>query len=204
MKFKKQKNAKPLLDFIGGTRREFTSDSWRRYLFFDRFFFLVMTTKNICNDWMMVGGHCHYAKDLYWFSNDYKQINPIKIDGEHNVIGMGTVELIVRCSTKNFSTQTLKLRNVLHIPDAPCNGFEFKTMFNNIKETEGKCYCYDETKRQVCYGVMLTCGFPKLILNESIGISYMSGTRDAFLSIWLRKKEMMHLFGTSYPFYSLN
>ena len=160
-----------------------------------------MTTKNVCNDWMMVGGHCHYAKDLHWFGDDYKKINPLIVDGEHEVIGIGTVELIVRCSTKNFVTQTLVLRNVLHIPEALCNGFEFKSMFENFKETEGKCYCYDETKRQVCYGIVLTCHYPKLILNETIGVSHMSGTRDLFLSIWLKKKEMKHLFGMRYPLY---
>ncbi len=149
----------------------------------------------------MIGGHCHYTKDQYWFGDDYKKINPIKIDGEHEVVGIGNVQLTVRCSTKNFAIQTLVLRNVLHIPDAVCNGFEFRSLFDSFKITDGKCYCYDKSKRQVCYGVVLTCQHSKLVLDKNIGMSYMNGTKDQFLSIWLKKKEMLSLFGCEYPFY---
>ncbi|KAG9235676.1 hypothetical protein BJ875DRAFT_494798 [Amylocarpus encephaloides] len=42
-----------------------------------------------CNDWVLVGGECHYAKDRTSFK-EYRSIN-----GTEGIIGVGTVELEV-------------------------------------------------------------------------------------------------------------
>lgn len=151
---------------------------------------------------MMVGGHCHYAKDLYWFGDDYKKINPIKVDGEHEVVGIGTILLTVKCSTKNMQTKTLVLKNALHIPDAISNGFEYKSMFSNCTTLEGRLSCLDEDMRQICYGTEIPCKYAKLVLAESIGISLLFGISGfLFPNVYLKKREQRDLFGNCYPFY---
>ncbi len=164
-----------------------------------------MVKTNVCNDWLMVGGHCHYAKDLYWFGDDYKKMNPLKVDNEHDVIGIGTVVLVVRCSTKNMQTKTLILKNVLHIPNASCNGFEYKSLFSNSAIVEGRLSCFDNDKRQICYGVEIPCKYAKLVLSEQIGMSLLFGVIGPFFpNIYLNKKEMKGLFGNVYPLYSMD
>lgn len=158
--------------------------------------------RNISNDWMMVGGHCHYAKDLCWFSDDYRKFDKaLHVDGENEVIGIGTVVLNARCSLKNNQCKTLVLRNVLHTPNSSCNGFEFKSHCDSFRTTEGKIFCADESKKQIFYGSVLTCLYPRLILAENVGFSYMHGAKNQFLDIFLKKKEMFELFGAKYPFY---
>ncbi|KUL89745.1 hypothetical protein ZTR_00549 [Talaromyces verruculosus] len=76
-----------------------------------------------CYDWMIVSGSCHYAKDRESFST-YGPVNKTVNDGDTFVAGVGDVELQVKSSPKRGSlVKTLKLENVLHMPDACCNGF---------------------------------------------------------------------------------
>lgn len=76
-----------------------------------------------CYDWMIVSGSCHYAKDRESF-NRYRPVNKLVNGGSTFIAGVGDVELQVKSSPKGGSpVKILKLENVLHIPDACCNGF---------------------------------------------------------------------------------
>jgi hypothetical protein len=60
--------------------------------------------------------------------------------GRNKVIGIGDVELTVkrhRDKNDNF-TRSLKLENVLHLPDSPCNGFNPGTLRKCTIKTEGE------------------------------------------------------------------
>ncbi|PCH00023.1 Hypothetical protein PENO1_050280 [Penicillium occitanis (nom. inval.)] len=81
-----------------------------------------------CWDWMVTTGNCHYAKNRSSFK-EYRRVgksvpNGI-IEGTTTFIaGVGTVELKVQTSREEGSlVRTLVLEDVLHIPDARCNGF---------------------------------------------------------------------------------
>jgi hypothetical protein len=73
-----------------------------------------------CWDWIVVGGDYHYAKNRSSFK-EYRRIKA-KI-GVTPVIGIGTVELQVERGFRDSSTRILVLEDVLHIPNAICNGF---------------------------------------------------------------------------------
>ncbi|PYH94074.1 UbiD family decarboxylase [Aspergillus ellipticus CBS 707.79] len=83
----------------------------------------------ICYDWMIVQGNCHYARDRAIFST-YRPItrrlkhNMFNPHEELEVAGVGTVQMAVVRSLENpFETTVLELHDVLHIPEAVCNGF---------------------------------------------------------------------------------
>jgi hypothetical protein len=80
-----------------------------------------------CWDWMIVSGTSHYAKNRSSFkeySRVGQTVSNFVIGGETYVAGIGTVELNVRTSPKKGSpSRSLVLENVLHIPNAVCNGF---------------------------------------------------------------------------------
>jgi len=76
-----------------------------------------------CWDWMIVSGTCHYARDRVAFTT-YRPVR--KVVGNTFVAGTGTVELRVRTSNEEGSPDgVLVLENVLHIPRAICNGFNW-------------------------------------------------------------------------------
>jgi hypothetical protein len=79
-----------------------------------------------CWDWIIVSGNCHYAKNRSSFKV-YRRVGRMIRDAtgaETYIAGVGTVELNVRASSKKGSpTRSLVLENVLHVPDAVCNGF---------------------------------------------------------------------------------
>lgn len=81
-----------------------------------------------CLDWMVVSGNCHYARDQASFSS-YRPVareiknNIFNPDDELHVAGVGTVHLTVCKSPRDLSAHTIVLENVLHLPDAICNGF---------------------------------------------------------------------------------
>src|SRR5947199_6829766 len=66
-----------------------------------------------CWDWIIVGGHCHYAKNRSSFTT-YRRISGTAQGAR--VIGIGTVKLQVRRSPTESDTHTLVLEDVLHIP----------------------------------------------------------------------------------------
>ncbi|KAI2969096.1 hypothetical protein CBS147323_4074 [Aspergillus niger] len=87
------------------------------------------SSQRICHDWMVVQGNVHYARDRAHFTT-YRPVtahlknnifNPMD---ELEVAGIGTVEIpVVRSLDNPFDTHTIVLENVLHIPEAVCNGF---------------------------------------------------------------------------------
>ncbi|KAF9887269.1 hypothetical protein FE257_010397 [Aspergillus nanangensis] len=87
------------------------------------------TANRICHDWMVVQGTCHYARDRGSFTN-YRPVslrlknNIFNPHEELHVEGVRTVQLTV-CRTREdpSSPQLLVLEDVLHIPEAVCNGF---------------------------------------------------------------------------------
>ena len=85
-------------------------------------------TNRQCLDWMVVSGNCHYARD----QSSFKTYRPITRQVKNNIFnpydelhvtGVGTVELEVCKSPQDLSSHIIVLENVLHIPEAICNGF---------------------------------------------------------------------------------
>lgn len=74
----------------------------------------------------MVGGTNHYAKNRSAFLT-YRRA-PCKI-GRTRVLGVGTVKLDLVRSPQDPSTYTLILHDVLHIPEAVCNGISINPDF---------------------------------------------------------------------------
>ncbi|GMG11614.1 hypothetical protein F9C07_2252 [Aspergillus flavus] len=77
------------------------------------------STYNRCWDWIVTGGNCHYAKNRATFRS-YRRA-PGKVGGSR-VLGVGSVELRVRRRSGDGEINTLVLDNVLHMPNARCNG----------------------------------------------------------------------------------
>lgn len=81
-----------------------------------------------CFDWMVISGNCHYARDQASFTTYRPVTRQIKNNifnpyDELHVAGVGTVHLSVCKSPHDLSAHTITLENVLHIPEAVCNGF---------------------------------------------------------------------------------
>ncbi|PYI02959.1 hypothetical protein BO78DRAFT_375932 [Aspergillus sclerotiicarbonarius CBS 121057] len=87
------------------------------------------SSQRLCHDWMIVQGNVHYARDRAHFTS-YRPVtlrlknNIFNPTEELQVAGIGTVQIpAVRSLDNPFDTHTLTLDNVLHIPEAVCNGF---------------------------------------------------------------------------------
>jgi hypothetical protein len=76
-----------------------------------------------CWDWIMTSGTFHYAKNRSSFKS-YRHISLVvqTLYGAVRIIGIGKVALTVKLPDSDEISE-LVLRNVLHIPDALCNGF---------------------------------------------------------------------------------
>lgn len=89
---------------------------------------VVQSIARQCFDWMVISGNCHYARDQASFATYRPVARQIKNNifnpyDELHVAGVGTVELDVCKSPHDLSSHTIVLENVLHIPEAICNGF---------------------------------------------------------------------------------
>ena len=80
-------------------------------------------TRLRCYDWMIVSGNS-YARNRSWFT-DYRRVDGgfLDLSNGKTVFGIGTVKLKVKCAPGSEETRMVELRNVLHIPEACCNGF---------------------------------------------------------------------------------
>ncbi|PWY80721.1 hypothetical protein BO70DRAFT_362677 [Aspergillus heteromorphus CBS 117.55] len=76
-----------------------------------------------CWDWMIVSGACHYARDRISFT-DYRPVERTIGDSKTYVAGVGSVELNV-LPGPGLPPRTILLHEVLHIPAALSNGFNF-------------------------------------------------------------------------------
>lgn len=108
--------------------------------------FSTSNLKSECWDWILTPGNTHYARDLTNFTS-YRPLNPpVRISNspptsatstvgadadsdELTVVGIGSVCLPVErgsflsSDSGNGTTGVLVLNDVLHIPEALCNGF---------------------------------------------------------------------------------
>jgi hypothetical protein len=157
-----------------------------------------------CYDWIVTTGSCHYAKNRSSFQT-YERL-PVNVTvGGQRVIGKGTVQLKVRCSpARHSATRVITLEDVLHIPDAICNGFAPMR-----KEDTDRTVTWTEEMVQgdwngnpLWYGKRF-CGLWKLALDGNPqGESEMSwmpkGTHFA-LSLHLSKEALATLFPPPKP-----
>ncbi|KAI3029130.1 hypothetical protein CBS147347_3464 [Aspergillus niger] len=105
------------------------------------------SSQRICHDWMVVQGNVHYARDRAHFTT-YRPVtahlknnifNPMD---ELEVAGIGTVEIpVVRSLDNPFDTHTIVLENVLHIPEAVCNGFNPLLFGSNSRMADWQICC---------------------------------------------------------------
>ncbi|KAI9375677.1 hypothetical protein BJX61DRAFT_92921 [Aspergillus egyptiacus] len=72
-----------------------------------------------CWTWLLTPGNSHFAKNRSSFTT-YRRA-PSKVGGRR-VLGVGTVELKVRRSPEDGRMNILVLEDVLHMPNAACNG----------------------------------------------------------------------------------
>lgn len=87
-------------------------------------------TKPPTKDWMVVQGNAHYARDLSTFlpgsytpTSQTLSHNIFDPSSELHVAGIGTVRIPVQTGPAPTDTNVLELHEVLHVPEAVCNGF---------------------------------------------------------------------------------
>ncbi|PLN81657.1 hypothetical protein BDW42DRAFT_193562 [Aspergillus taichungensis] len=87
-------------------------------------------TKPPTKDWMVVQGNAHYARDLSTFlPGSYRPThqtlshNIFDPSSELHVAGIGSVRIPVQTGPAPTDTNVLELHDVLHVPEAVCNGF---------------------------------------------------------------------------------
>lgn len=107
-----------------------------------------------CRDWIILTCGAQYAKNRSSFKT-YQRIDKVKLKSGTEVVGRGSVELEVLRSPDSSESHTLVLENVLHIPDALCNGVTIPkgthdTSFSPIMrgfDEEGRPYWYGDEFR---------------------------------------------------------
>ncbi|RMZ02038.1 hypothetical protein D0860_07377 [Hortaea werneckii] len=79
-----------------------------------------------CYDWYLHSGNVHFARDRSTFTSyvplDATTLRSVAFDQTIGAVGIGYVELQVKVSPRSNEIRTLQLRDVFHIPTAPCNG----------------------------------------------------------------------------------
>lgn len=158
-----------------------------------------------CWDWMVVAGDCHYAKNRSAFKT-YRRVRDaagtlFANAPRSRVIGIGTVELVVKRSPTDPSTNVLVLENVLHIPDAICNGF--CAMLNGGYESwdrGGVTQFFEDAylTRPMFYATEF-CGLTRLVLagnpqGESVLEQKRKDGACFLLSVYLSPEERAQLF----------
>jgi hypothetical protein len=148
---------------------------------------------------MIVCGDCHYARDRSAFKT-YRHVgktvlgNGMLTNQNIFVAGIGTVELRVHTGNEEGSTDgVLVLENVLHIPSAICNGFNF-VEYQRInggsarigRDTKG----FDRDGRTIWYGQSFV-GLQKLVLaGNPQGDSSLSDGGSYSLSIYISHEDL--------------
>ena len=147
-----------------------------------------------CHDWMMICGTNHYARDRAAFTT-YKPIQgpPVEVGGL-KVIGVGRVELQVRRSPDDpQTTNTLVHENVLHEPNAICNGISMWNL-NVAWNPFATDQVYDPVTREpVWYGERV-CRLWRLVLaGEHWGVSNLREGGLYMLSVYASPEELDEL-----------
>ena len=147
-----------------------------------------------CWDWMLVGGTSHYAKNRSSFSTYCRA--PCQI-GTTRVLGVGTVKLETVRSPQDQRTHILELDNVLHIPEALCNGISINPEFMvehglQISFRESLVY-KEDTKEPFFYGRKY-CGLPRIVLaGDPHGETYLEEGTAYSLSIYAGDDQLQEL-----------
>lgn len=150
---------------------------------------------------MITSGNCHYAKNRSSFK-EYRRVgksipNGIVEGASTFIAGVGTVELKVRTSPEESSpVRTLVLENVLHIPDAMCNGFSVP-LYHTIHGGSARLGTPSGTDRHYR---PLWCGeffkgLDKLMLaGNPQGVSYLDDG-PKMLSMYIGDEDLMEIIG---------
>jgi hypothetical protein len=158
----------------------------------------IQSQQDRCWDWMIVSGTSHYARDRSAFKT-YRHVgkavkNTIAPELDLFVAGIGTVELGVRTGDEEGSPDgVLVLENVLHVPNAICNGFSWVVYdgmhggFTHIGlETRG----FDRDGRPLWCGQPFV-GLRKLVLaGNPQGVSNLRDGGHFMLSIYVTNDDL--------------
>ncbi|KAL4795181.1 hypothetical protein BDV19DRAFT_389581 [Aspergillus venezuelensis] len=159
--------------------------------------------KRRCWDWVVVRGNSHYAKDRQSFSQ-YRPLEPGTLIAfcDHEppatpVAGIGTVFLHVKPRPEEGRpVYRLTLRHVLHVPNAPCNGFAASVHHHYFGGMllEGAAFAVDKHDYRWYYCVSFH-GRTKLALAaDPEGQSYIEGDATAYcLDMVLSDREMAEI-----------
>lgn len=157
-----------------------------------------------CMDWVVVSGNCHYARDKSFFK-DYREVgvsaqNYAALADMVYVAGIGTVEIKVQARREAGSPiRTLVLKNVLHVPDAICNGFAFIEYhkFHGRKNTRDPSQGLDGD------GQALWCSEPtqgvdrRLVLPGQPGSKLSRNSDLQSPNIYIEDEDMLEITGGS-------
>ncbi|KAF3011187.1 hypothetical protein E8E13_011581 [Curvularia kusanoi] len=138
----------------------------------------------VCPDWIwLISSNVHVAKDRGWVTTYTPFDSVLKCSlfispGHLPVLGVGTVEIPTKCSPNRSgvaSHGSLKLEEVLHVPDFPCNavggniGDDYIVLLSqgktkgSIKNSQGKNIAYfDRNRPLMTIKVSHRAGGPKL------------------------------------------
>ncbi|XRM43947.1 hypothetical protein ABZX51_007103 [Aspergillus tubingensis] len=155
----------------------------------------IPSSQRICHDWMVVQGNVHYARDRAHFTT-YRPVtahlknnifNPMD---ELEVAGIGTVEIpVVRSLDNPFDTHTIVLENVLHIPEAVCNGFNPLLFGSSMSCTETAWMGADREGRLMWVAMPFRGGSRLVLAGGLVGESEIIEGRYYTLSLYVSPEE---------------
>ncbi|KAE8151671.1 hypothetical protein BDV25DRAFT_88586 [Aspergillus avenaceus] len=159
---------------------------------------VLHSATRICYDWMVISGNCHYARDRAVFAS----YRPVELRLKNNVFnphdellvaGIGTVHLTVCRSPQDPTPHIITLEDVLHIPEAVCNGFNpllfGSSMSCNADHWEGA----DRAGQPVWFSVPFA-GHTRLVLaGNPTGESDLIEGRYYTLSLYITPEEKQFL-----------
>ncbi|KAH8431659.1 uncharacterized protein LDX57_009315 [Aspergillus melleus] len=153
-------------------------------------------TTRLCHDWMVVSGNCHYARDAEHFTT-YRPVsvslknNRFNPHEELHVAGVGTVQLTTCRSANDPTPRVIRLDEVLHIPDAVCNGFNpllvGSSMSCHATHWEGA----DRQGEPLWFGLPYAGGTRVALAGDLRGESELIGGREYTLSLHVSGEEKM-------------
>ncbi|KAL5333316.1 hypothetical protein BJX70DRAFT_71558 [Aspergillus crustosus] len=162
----------------------------------------IHPSHSICRDWMIVSGNCHYARDSASFTTYTPSTTTIKnnifnLFDEMHVSGVGSVQLTVPATPGDPTIfSTLVLEDVLHIPEAVCNGFNPLLVGSSMSCHPGYWEGKDRMGRAMWFGLPLA-GLGRLVLKpgEGEGVSELIEGRQYTLSLYISPEEKGVILG---------
>jgi hypothetical protein len=149
-------------------------------------------THEQCYNWLVVSGPYHYACNRSFFTF-YRTIKATA--NGVPVIGNGTIELHVQTSPKASDTRALTLRNVLHMPTIPYNGFSY-TQYQRgtgMRKFGSGIQGFDESRVPTVplwYAMDLGQWYRLVLVGNLLGVSFLKDrTEEVFMNLYLSKEE---------------